>query len=93
MASGSARSLALAARLAVLESLIQGAADFTQGCLEGVRALAAQRADPAVSLKRRDLVLDLPRALPGLQAGLRSQLQDATVRARVGQPQTAKHQT
>lgn len=93
MASGSARSLALAARLAVLESLIQGAADFTQGCLEGARALAAQRADPAVSLKRRDLVLDLPRALPGLQAGLRSQLQDATVRARMGQPLTAMHES
>jgi hypothetical protein len=86
MASGSVRMLALQASLAHLDALIQGVAGFQQACLDGARLLASLRADPATSIQRRDVVLDLPRALPGWRQGLEDGLQQAQARVRRGQP-------
>ena len=86
MASGSVRMLALQASLAHLDALILGVAGFQQACLDGARLLASLRADPATSIQRRDVVLDLPRALPGWRQGLEEGLQQAQARVRRGQP-------
>ena len=86
MASGSARALVLTASQAYLESLIQGVAGFQKACLDGARVQASLRADPALALRRRDLVLDLPRAQAAWGPSLTQGLRDALARVRLGQP-------
>jgi hypothetical protein len=85
MASGSVRMLALQASLAHLDALIQGVAGFQQACLDGARLLASLKTDPATAIQRRDVVLDLPRAMPAWRQGLEEELQQAQARVRRGQ--------
>jgi len=77
--------LALQASLAHLDALIQGVAGFQQACLDGARLLASLKADPATAIQRRDVVLDLPRAMPLWRQGLEEGLQQAQARVRRGQ--------
>lgn len=77
--------LALQASLAHLDALTQGVAGFQQACLDGARLLASLKSDPATSIQRRDVVLDLPRALPVWRQGLEDGLQQAQARVRRGQ--------
>lgn len=86
MSFGPHRALALAARVSYIESLIRGSEAFVQACLEGARQQASLPSDPALSLRRRDLVLDLSRLVLAWQSGLERALHDALRDLRVGRP-------
>jgi hypothetical protein len=77
MILGSYRALALTARVSYLDALIKGAHGLVQACMEGARLLAGQAAEPVLYTRRRDLVLDLPRAVPVWEAALDARLQQA----------------
>ena len=57
-----------------------------QACLDGARTLATQSAEPALHVRRRDLVLDLPRAVRGWHQALTTQLSQALSEVRLGRP-------
>lgn len=86
MISGPHRVLALSARVSYLESLIKGSGALVQACLDGARVLASQTAEPALNLRRRDVVLDLPSATAPWLADLDRRLQAALRDLRLGRP-------
>ncbi len=84
MTLASHRALAQGARVTHLEALIHGARGLVQACLDGARNLATQSAEPALHARRRDLVLDLPRAVRGWHQILTTQLGQALSDVRLG---------
>ncbi|MBI2732220.1 MAG: DUF1631 family protein, partial [Aquabacterium sp.] len=90
MTVGSHRALALTARVCFLESLAKGVVALVQASLEGARVLASQSADPALRLRRQDLVLDLPRATGAWQADIDKRIHDALRDLRTGRPVSAR---
>jgi hypothetical protein len=86
MTLASQRALAQGARVTHLEALIHGARGLVQACLDGARTLATQSAEPALHARRRDLVLDLPRAVRGWHQLLTASLNQALSDVRLGRP-------
>src|SRR3989344_635718 len=86
MTLASHRALAQGARVTHLEALIHGARGLVQACLDGARTLATQSAEPALHARRRDLVLDLPRAVRGWHQALTTHLNQALSEVRLGRP-------
>ena len=86
MTLASHRALAQGARVTHLEALIHGARGLVQACLDGARTLATQSAEPALHARRRDLVLDLPRAVRGWHQALTTHLSQALSEVRLGRP-------
>ena len=76
-APGERIELAFQARWAFLEGLLLGLPALVQGAVEGARVLASQAAEPALALKRRDLVLDLPPQAGAWEGTVRARLQQA----------------
>ena len=78
-------ALAQQARRAYVEGALRGLPGVVQAVERGAKALASQTAEPAVAMKRRDMVLDLQKAAPFWQQGmitmLRSALTSGTVSA------------
>ncbi len=90
MTLASHRALAQGARVTHLEALIHGARGLVQACLDGARTLAMQSAEPALHARRRDLVLDLPRAVRGWHQALTTHLSQALSEVRLGRPVTVR---
>ncbi len=67
-------ALAQQARRAYVEGALRGLPALVQEVEKSARALASQSAEPALSMKRRDLVLDLQKAAPFWQQGMMSML-------------------
>ncbi len=86
MTLASHRALAQGARVTHLEALIHGARGLVQACLDGARTLATQSAEPALHARRRDLVLDLPRAVRGWHQALTTHLSQSLSEVRLGRP-------
>ncbi len=86
MTSGPPRALSLVARVSYLESLLRGVDGLVQASLEGARVLASQTSTPELSLRRRDVVLDLPAGQPLWRAELSLRLQGALRDLRLGRP-------
>lgn len=84
MTLASHRALAQGARVTHLEALIHGARGLVQACLDGARTLATQSAEPALHARRRDLVLDLPRAVRGWHQALTTHLSQSLSEVRLG---------
>lgn len=84
MTLASHRALAQGARVTHLEALIHGARGLVQACLDGARTLATQSAEPALHARRRDLVLDLPRAVRGWHQVLTAHLSQSLSEVRLG---------
>ena len=57
-------ALAQQARRAYVEGALRGLPGVVQAIEKGARAIASQSAEPALAMKRRDLVLDLQKAAP-----------------------------
>ncbi len=76
MATSPSTSSALAqqARRAYVEGALRGLPGLVQSVERGARNLAGQACEPALSMKRRDLVLDLQKAAPFWQQGMVSML-------------------
>lgn len=70
-------ALAQQARRAYVEGALKGLPRLVQGVEKGARALASQPSEPALAMKRRDLVLDLQKAAPFWQQGMLSMLRGA----------------
>ena len=70
-------ALAQQARRAYVEGALRGLPGLVQAVERGAKALAGQNAEPAVSMKRRDMVLDLQKAAPFWQQGMISMLRSA----------------
>jgi hypothetical protein len=79
MATSPATQTALAqqARRAYVEGLLRGLPGVVQAVDRGARLLASQTAENPVAVKRRDLVLDLQKALPFWQQGMFSMVRSA----------------
>ncbi len=90
MSLGPHRALALTARVSYLDALIKGVHGLVQACIDGARLLASQSAEPSLYTRRRDLVLDLPRAVPAWEAGLDTRLQLALRDLRLGRSMLAR---
>jgi len=90
MSLGPHRALALTARVSFLEALLRGVHGLVQACTDGARLLASQSAEPALYTRRRDLVLDLPRAAGAWQAALDTRLQLALRDLRLGRSLMAR---
>lgn len=90
MTVGSHRALALTARVCFLESLAKGVGALVQASLEGAKVLASQTAEPALRLRRQDLVLDLPRAVSAWQGEIDKRIHDALRDLRTGRPVSAR---
>lgn len=86
MNQGSPHALALTARVSHLSTLIKGGRSLVQACLDGARLLASQSAEPALQARRRDLVLDLPRAIAPWEYALDQALREAHQALRQGRP-------
>lgn len=84
MSLGPHRALALTARVSYLDALIKGVHGLVQACTDGARLLASQSAEPSLYTRRRDLVLDLPRAVSAWEAALDTRLQLALRDLRLG---------
>ncbi|MFW9616260.1 DUF1631 family protein [Aquabacterium sp.] len=84
MSIGPHRALALTARLSFVEALMRGFEAMVQACLEGARVQAAQLGDPALAMKRRDLVLDLGKLAAIWRADMDKALNEALRDLRVG---------
>ena len=67
-------ALAQQARRAYVEGALRGLPGVVQAVEKGARALSGQSAEPALSMKRRDMVLDLQKAAPFWQQGMISML-------------------
>jgi len=70
-------ALAQQARRAYVEGVLRGLPGLVQSVEHAARALASQSAEPALSMKRRDLVLDLQKAAPFWQQGMTSMMRGA----------------
>ena len=70
-------ALAQQARRAYVEGALRGLPGLVQSVERGAKALAGQNAEPAVAMKRRDMVLDLQKAAPFWQQGMISMLRSA----------------
>lgn len=90
MSLGPHRALALTARVSYLDALIKGVHGLVQACTDGARLLASQSAEPGLYTRRRDLVLDLPRAVPAWEAALDTRLQLALRDLRLGRSMPAR---
>lgn len=90
MSLGPHRALALTARVSYLDALIKGVHSLVQACTEGARLLASQSAEPGLYTRRRDLVLDLPRAAQAWEAALDTRLQLALRDLRLGRSLLAR---
>lgn len=90
MSLGPHRALALTARVSYLDTLIKGVHSLVQACTEGARLLASQSAEPGLYTRRRDLVLDLPRAAQAWEAALDTRLQLALRDLRLGRSLLAR---
>ncbi|MFT3858367.1 MAG: DUF1631 family protein [Aquabacterium sp.] len=86
MTTGSHRALALTARVSYLESLAKGSAAVVRACVEGARLLASQSCEPALRMRRQDLVLDLPPRAAAWQAEVDRRIHDALRDVRLGRP-------
>ena len=84
MSIGPHRALALTARLSFVEALMRGFEAMVQACLEGARVQATQLGDPALAMKRRDLVLDLGKLAAIWRADMDKALNEALRDLRVG---------
>ncbi len=67
-------ALAQQARRAYVEGALRGLPGLVQEVEKSARALAGQSSEPALAMKRRDLVLDLQKAAPFWQQGMMSML-------------------
>ena len=90
MSLGPHRGLALTARVSYLDALIKGVHGLVQACTDGARLLASQSAEPGLYTRRRDLVLDLPRAVSAWEAALDTRLQLALRDLRLGRSMPAR---
>jgi hypothetical protein len=70
-------ALAQQARRAYVEGVLRGLPAVVQAVEQGSRNLAAQVAENAVAMKRRELVMDLQKAAPFWQQGMVSMLRGA----------------
>lgn len=70
-------ALAQQARRAYVEGALRGLPALVQAVEKGARALTSQSSEPALAMKRRDLVLDLQKAAPFWQQGMISMLRGA----------------
>ncbi len=77
MTPATQNALAQQARRAYVEGALRGLPGLVQSVERGAKALAGQNAEPAVSMKRRDMVLDLQKAAPFWQQGMISMLRSA----------------
>ncbi|MDE2402911.1 MAG: DUF1631 family protein [Burkholderiales bacterium] len=87
---GSSRTLALMARKTYLETLFRGAPGLVLACAEGAKLLASQTAEPALYMRRRDLVLDMPLCLDVWRQGLGQRMQAALTAVRLARPLDTK---
>ena len=74
MTPATQNALAQQARRAYVEGALRGLPGLVQSVERGAKTLAGQSAEPAVSMKRRDMVLDLQKAAPFWQQGMISML-------------------
>ena len=70
-------ALAQQARRAYVEGALRGLPALVQAVEKAARALTTQSSEPALAMKRRDLVLDLQKAAPFWQQGMASMLRGA----------------
>ena len=77
MTPATQNALAQQARRAYVEGALRGLPGLVQSVERGAKALASQNAEPAVAMKRRDMVLDLQKAAPFWQQGMISMLRSA----------------
>lgn len=87
---GSSRALAITARKTYLETLLRGASGLVHACANGAKLLASQTAEPALYVRRRDLVLDMPSGLDAWQRGLEHRIQAALTAVRLARPLDTK---
>jgi hypothetical protein len=86
MSAGPNRALALSARVSFIECLLRGSAGLVLACVDGAKLLATQAAEPALYQRRRDLVLDFPRAQTAWQQAIEQRLREAAQALRLGRP-------
>ncbi len=77
MTPATQNALAQQARRAYVEGALRGLPGLVQSVERGAKALGSQNAEPAVAMKRRDMVLDLQKAAPFWQQGMISMLRSA----------------
>lgn len=70
-------ALAQQARRSYMEGLLSGLPNVVQAVEQGARLLASQKAEPMVTMKRRELVPDLQKAAPFWLQGMTSMLRGA----------------
>ncbi|MES2089249.1 MAG: DUF1631 family protein [Pseudomonadota bacterium] len=78
------------ARKTYLETLLRGAAGLVHACAEGAKQLASQTVEPALYMRRRDLVLDMPRSVDALRQGFEQRIQAALTAVRLARPLDTK---
>jgi len=78
------------ARKTYLETLLRGASGLIHSCADGAKLLASQTAEPALYMRRRDLVLDLPVSVAAWQRGLEQRMQSALTAVRLARPLDTK---
>lgn len=76
----------MSARVSFIECLLRGSAGLVLACVDGAKLLATQAAEPALYQRRRDLVLDFPRAQTAWQQALEQRLREAAQALRLGRP-------
>ncbi|MCB2020476.1 MAG: DUF1631 family protein [Burkholderiaceae bacterium] len=70
-------ALAAKARKTYVEDLLRGVPGVVQAVADGARLMLSQAAEPALQYKRRDVVMDLQKAIPAWQMGMTRLLQGA----------------
>jgi hypothetical protein len=70
-------ALAAKARRNYVEDLLRGVPGVVRAVADGARLMLSQAAEPAQQYKRRDVVMDLQKAIPAWQMGITRQLQGA----------------
>lgn len=70
-------ALAAKARRNYVEGLLRGVPGVVKAVADGARLMLSQAADPALQYKRRDVVMDLQKAIPAWQMGITRSLQGA----------------
>lgn len=76
----------MSVRVSFIECLLRGSAGLVLACVDGAKLLATQAAEPALYQRRRDLVLDFPRAQTAWQQALEQRLREAAQALRLGRP-------
>lgn len=76
----------MSARVSFIECLLRGSAGLVLACVDGAKLLATQAAEPALYQRRRDLVLDFPRAQTAWQQAIEQRLREAAQALRLGRP-------